>query len=93
VIKRLAGFFRSAGELVILGQAGQSLSVFVIGEKNLLPDLDGHIGPSARLQCMGFLHQNGTRGICRAGGLVLGVTHLERQQQAARDNATLSESL
>jgi hypothetical protein len=42
---------------------------------------------------MGFLHQNAARGIGRAGGLVLGKTYLERQHQAARNNATLSEDL
>jgi hypothetical protein len=42
---------------------------------------------------MGFLHQNDARGIGRAGGVILGKPHLERQHQAARNNATLSESL
>ncbi len=77
-----------ADQLVIPGQAGQRFGILGVGEKNLLPDLDGHVGPSAGLQGTGFLDQDAARGIGRAGRLLLGKTHLQRQQQAARNDRT-----
>jgi len=92
-LQRLVGFVRGADQLVVVRQARQSLHVIGIGEKNLLPELDGHVRPASRLKCARLLHQN------RAGRLhrprdrrTLGKAYLERQHQAARNERTLSPS-
>ena len=73
------GLVGGAHQLVVPGQAGKSFSVVGIGEKNLLPDLDGHVGPAAGFKGAGLLRQAGARGLSRAGdGAFLGVNCRER---------------
>ena len=47
-----------ADQFVVLGEAGESFSVIGVGEQNLLPELDGHVGPSARFKGAGFVRQD-----------------------------------
>ena len=60
-IDRVVGLVDGADQLVVLGQAGEGFDVFGIGEQDLLPELDGHVGPAAGLQCMSLFSKDGAR--------------------------------
>ena len=55
------------------GPAGQSFSVVGVGEQNLLPQLDGHVGPAAGFKSVGLFNEAGARGLGGVGdGAVFG---------------------
>ncbi len=68
-IEGLIGQVIGADQLVISGQACQRFSVFGSGEKNLLPQLDGHVRPPTGFEGAGFVGQEGASGL---GGVVGG---------------------
>ena len=65
LLQRGLGLRQIAAQLEVAGQAGERFGVLGIGKQNLLPDLDGHVGPAARLQRVRVGDQN-LAGLLRA---------------------------
>ena len=73
-IEGLIGERVGSDELVIFGEARECVGVLRIGEKNLLPKLEGHVGSSAGLEREGFFSDAGASGLSGIGdGRVLSV--------------------
>jgi hypothetical protein len=85
--QRLVGLVCRSHEFVVPCEAGQGFSIIGFREQNLLPQLNGHVGPSARFKGTGFIYEGGSGRCGRTSRrLILGETQLERQKQATQTN-------
>jgi hypothetical protein len=73
--KRLVGLVCRSHEFVVPRKAGEGFSIIGFREQNLLPELNGHVGPSAGFKGTGFIHEGGSGRCGRTSRrLILGET-------------------
>ena len=88
-IERLIGQVVRPGELQIFRKTLECFSIRGRGEQNLLPELNGHVGPAAGFEGAGFFSQCGAIGVSGVGDRrLLRMSNRERQHEAARYEKT-----